>query len=82
VAGVKPVEERGARAADVQIPGRRRSESDARFHGPDLTTGEPRTAIAATKGARTAMSFLAVQAAQASRTNPSALSFRLVFAQG
>ena len=36
MAGVEPVEERGARAADVQIAGRRRGETDARFHGCDL----------------------------------------------
>ena len=38
VAGVKPVEQRGARAADVQVAGRRRGEADARFHGLNLTT--------------------------------------------
>ena len=32
VAGVKPVEERGARAADVEVAGRRWGESDAWFH--------------------------------------------------
>jgi hypothetical protein len=40
MAGIKPVEERGARAADVQITGGRRSESNTRFHGFNLTTDE------------------------------------------
>ena len=37
VAGVKPVEQRGARAADVQVAGGRRGKSDARFHVIYLT---------------------------------------------
>src|ERR1035437_5914728 len=37
VPGVKPVEQSGARTADVQITGGRRGESDARFHRFYLT---------------------------------------------
>ena len=33
VAGVKPVEQRSARAADVQVTGGRRSKTNAWFHG-------------------------------------------------
>ena len=39
-AGVEPVEERGARAADVQIPGRRRRETDADGHRTILCRGQ------------------------------------------
>ena len=38
VAGIKPVEQGRARAADVQIAGRRWSKANARFHGFNLTT--------------------------------------------
>ena len=40
VAGVKPVEQGRARPADVQVTGRRRGKTNARFHGLDLTTDE------------------------------------------
>src|ERR1035437_7044956 len=45
VAGVKPVEERRARAADMQVAGGRRGETDTRFHGFDLTTDPSAVAI-------------------------------------
>jgi len=32
VAGIKPVEQRGARATDVQVAGRRGGKANARFH--------------------------------------------------
>ena len=44
-AGVEPVEERSARAADVEIAGRRRRESDARGHD-DMLTCSPFDAMA------------------------------------
>jgi hypothetical protein len=63
----------GLLATAAQVTGRRRGESDARFHGLDLTTDELGAALAATKVAQTSKSAVSRVSQPASPTTAEAL---------